>query len=209
MTKHNVLYVGLNPCHYIAKGQLTHLPLIEIVPRPDPEVIGALANFSQYTHVIITSKSTVQILKDTVSWVEWKKKTTIAVGQITAKYLAECGIHAPVIAHDETAEGLVEVLKNMDLSRAFVFWPHAALARPLIANYLYENLTPYAECSLYDTKLLQPAHLPDLEQFDEIVFTSPSTVDAFLKAYGAIPSNKKLTTIGPITQKHLQSLHCR
>lgn len=203
-----ILYVGLNPANYKTDGELTHLPLIEIVPRPknDPDIECTLAAFPLYTHLIITSKSTLQILKEYVSLAEWKTKVTIAIGQITAQHLEDSGIHPALVAQDETAEGLVAALKNIDLSRAFVLWPHAALSRPLIANYLYEQFIPYAECILYDTKFIEPAHLPNLKQFNEIVFTSPSTVDAFIKAYDTLPTNKKLTPIGPVTGSHLQSL---
>ena len=75
MTK-NVLYVGLNPTHFKTEGKLTHFPLIEIIPRPptDLQVQSALDAFSSYTHIIITSKSTVKILKDYVPLDLWKKK---------------------------------------------------------------------------------------------------------------------------------------
>jgi uroporphyrinogen-III synthase len=205
MNKHHVLYVGLTPENYKTEGQLTHCPLIEIVPhsKTEPDIACALANFQNYTHIIVTSKSSVQILKDYVSMEEWKMKTTIAVGHVTAKYLEDNGIKPTAVAKEETAEGVIEVLKKLDLSQAFVFWPHAVLARPLIANYLFEKMIPYAECHLYETRFKEPTNLLNLKQFDEIVFTSPSTVDAFLKAYGTLPQDIKLTPIGPITEKHL------
>lgn len=203
--KSNVLYIGLNPSNYKTAGTLTHLPLIEIIPRPknDPDVECALANLPNYTHLIITSKSTVQILKDYVSLDEWKTKRTISIGEMTAKSLEEYKIHPAFIAKEETSEGVIALLKEIDLSRAFVFWPHAALSRPLISNFLDDQFIPFAECVLYDTKFIVPFPLPNLKQFDEIVFTSPSTVDAFIKAYGTIPQNKKLIPIGPITQNYL------
>ncbi len=40
----------------------------------------------------------------------------------------------------------------------------------------------------------------------EIVFTSPSTVDAFLNVYGEIPTGKIVTTQGSITQQRISSL---
>jgi uroporphyrinogen-III synthase len=39
--------------------------------------------------------------------------------------------------------------------------------------------------------------------FDEIVFTSPSTVAAFKEIFGALPRGKKLVAIGPITEEAL------
>ena len=46
----------------------------------------------------------------------------------------------------------------------------------------------------------------DLTAIDRIVFTSPSTIDNFVKIYGYLPQNKELVTRGAITQKRLEEL---
>ena len=58
-------------------------------------------------------------------------------------------------------------------------------------------------CPIYDTRTVQPKVVPDLTKVDEIVFTSPSTVKAFLDVFSEIPQDKKLTTIGPVTEQAL------
>lgn len=53
-----------------------------------------------------------------------------------------------------------------------------------------------------------PEHprLVNLNHFKRIVFTSPSTIDNFIKLYGKLPENTEFITRGPITQKHLEEV---
>ena len=72
-------------------------------------------------------------------------------------------------------------------------------------DYFEKKGLRYRECLLYETLPAQLDKLPDLNKVDEIHFTSPSTVRAFLKLYGCFPKNKSLTAIGPVTQEYLQT----
>ncbi|CUI17651.1 Uroporphyrinogen-III synthase [Candidatus Protochlamydia naegleriophila] len=204
-----VLYTGLDPSHYQGTGQITHCPLIQIIPRPltDPSLQSAFSAFHSYTHLIITSKTTIPILQAYLqqmgfSLADCQAKTTIAVGKITAFHLRAQNIE-PIIAKDETAEGVVAELQELKLEKAFIFWPHSAQARPIIPLFLQEQCIRFLACPLYDTLPLRPPTLPHLDQFEEIVFTSPSTIHAFLDVFGSLPASKLLTPIGPITKKCL------
>jgi uroporphyrinogen-III synthase len=61
----------------------------------------------------------------------------------------------------------------------------------------------FQACDLYDTVSQEICPKPDLDQVDEIVFTSPSTVKAFVEIFGGLPRGKKCLAIGPITQQAL------
>ncbi len=205
-----VLYTGLDPSHYQGTGQITHCPLIQIIPRPltTPSLQSALSDFLSYTHLIITSKTTVSLLQTHLQYMgfsqaDWQAKTTIAVGKVTAFHLQARGIQPAIIAKDETAEGMVAELREIDLTKAFIFWPHSAQARSVLSLFFHEQKIRFLACPLYDTQTLRPSTLPHLDQFDEIVFTSPSTIHAFLEIFGSLPITKLLTPIGPITKKCL------
>lgn len=209
----NILYLGLDPSQQSGDGQITHWPIIKIVRRPftEPAIQQALSNFEQYTHILITSKSTVGILCDYLTQIGipqqiWAKKITLAVGCVTGKHLETSGIIPTAIAQEETAEGLVEELKKMDLARSHVFWPHSAKARPVIKDFLSENHIRFTDCVFYEPHPNIPAELPKLKTFDEIIFTSPSTVDAFLQIFGGFPMHVRLTPIGPVTARYLAKL---
>jgi len=74
-----------------------------------------------------------------------------------------------------------------------------------LADFL-NSLAPavrFTAIDLYRTVFQRPDPVPSLEEMEEIVFTSPSTVEAFLQIYGQIPKNIKITAIGPVTQNVL------
>lgn len=211
MCANRILYLGLDTTYYQAKGEVTHWPMIKIVPRPlsDHTLQEALKLFEEYTHVIVTSKSTVGILKNYLPLLgipleSWAAKTTLAVGHVTAKHLQACGIHSIKIAKEETAEGLIHELQQIDLNHAHFFWPHSSRARPIIKEFFKAHAIKHFSCILYDPQFHIPGQLPVLEDYDEIVFTSPSTIDAFLEIFGHFPCHCCLTPIGPITARHLE-----
>lgn len=198
----SVLYLGLDPTNYSSKKEVIHLPIIQIIPYPlsHPGVSKALEQFHTYTHIIVTSKSAIPILLD---YLKTGNKKILAVGEATAACLRKHGLQPAYIAENETSEGLVEVLRGLSLENAKVFWPHSALSRRVIADYLSLEGVEFCECVVYETVPAELAEVPSLEGVGEIVFTSPSTVDAFLYYYGSLPRDKKLTSIGPVTAKHL------
>lgn len=86
----------------------------------------------------------------------------------------------------------------------YFFLPHSKRARPNLTEFMKKKGIPYFALAIYDThfQCLQP--IPPLEDFDEIVFTSPSTVEGFIRIFGMLPKDKKLRAIGPLTQQALE-----
>ncbi len=208
-----ILYLGLNPSHYQAQTthEVVHWPIIQIKPRllTEPALQRTLLAFPNYSHVIVTSKSTVMILQEYlprlgISLQIWSTKITLAVGQVTAKYLKECGIHA-IIPLEETAEGVIHELQQLPLTQAYIFWPHSSQARPVIKDFLDHQGICHQTCILYDSLPHLPGERPALDTFDEIVFTSPSTIAAFLEIFGQFPPHLHFTSIGPITARYLEA----
>jgi len=75
----------------------------------------------------------------------------------------------------------------------------------VIVDFFWQQNWILQECSFYDTTSVAPNPSLNLQQFDEIVFTSPSTVDAFIQFFKQLPHDKQLTCIGPITAAYLKS----
>lgn len=213
-----ILYLGLNPPDELRYKEITHCPLIRIAPRPysDKDITNALSHIKKYTHFIFTSKSAVNIFFDYIKISNsvdcLKDKIFLSVGSKTTQQLKKHGIKNVLTASEETAEGIILLLASLNLTSAFIFWPHSALSRPILTDWLnsnqFEDLTGlvkyhYCACIFYDTVLNAPEVMPDLSKYDEIIFTSPSTVDAFCKLFGKLPHYKILSCIGSITQKHL------
>lgn len=206
------LYLGLDPSNYRNSKPLIHYPVIQILPFPsqDPIIEQAFQQLSEYTHLIFTSKTAVNLFfrhffHFGFSLADLEAKILISVGSMTAKKLQLYGLNTTLTASNETAEGIIDLLVSLNLAQSYLFWPHSALSRPIIKNYLDENNLRYYECALYDTQPIQASMPPPWHEIDEIVFTSPSSVDAFLTLFGQIPNDKKLISIGPITEDKLRS----
>ncbi len=211
--KKTVLYLGLDCPKDTEHHAYIHFPVIDIVPRNphSPEIRNTIQTLDLFTHLIFTSKTTVNIFFDYLqiygrTQVELAAKTIICVGQGTAKQLHQKGRTAQIIAHEETAEGIIKELHRLPLANALFLWPHSALSRNLLSDYFSEKQIQLHECIIYDTVPKKIHGFPPKQYFDEILFTSPSTVDAFLKNFGYFPLDKILKGIGPITNAYLQRI---
>lgn len=183
-----ILYLGLRP-----KSGTVHYPVIRT--EKCDSIKPALGLWNQFTHIIFTSQTAVEY------WLgPWDKKV-IAIGDPTASALKKMGL-SPIVAPFATQEGIMELVKSM---QGYFFIPHSKRARPDLIQFLSERQIPYFALAIYDTHFQKPLPVPNLEDFDEIVFTSPSTVEGFLQIFGKLPKNKKLTAIGPITEKAINS----
>ncbi len=127
----------------------------------------------------------------------WDKEL-IAIGPETAKSLPKTSL----IAKEATQEGIIELIKKM--RSGFFLLPKSKRARPLLTDFMKRENIRFFALDLYDTHFQKLEPVPDLDDFGEIVFTSPSTVEGFIRIYGKLPSNKKLTAIGPITERELE-----
>ncbi len=187
-----ILYLGLRPPDHL-EGEVTHYPMIQIEPLDLTPCIDA---WSDATHVLFTSQSSVKLLAPHLNFEE---KTIVAVGKETARLLP-----SPLIATEETAEGVIAVLKTLDLTEAKILWPHSLLSRRIISDYLRAQKIEFREFAIYTTISQAPLPIPDLREFDCIYFTSPSTVDAFAKVWPEPPNHLELRAIGKITAKKIK-----
>lgn len=208
-----ILYLGLEVPSDLTDQLVIHCPVIQIRPRSkeNVEVSSSIKKFSIYTHLIFTSKSAVSIFFEYASCFgipleEINSKSLIAVGKHTAERIRACGGRVAEVAVNETAEGLIELLSDRDWSQQFFFWPHSSLSRPLLKKWFETHLIPHQTCVFYDTVVQKIVQLPLSDDYDEIIFTSPSTIEAFIEIFGSLPSNKHYTCIGPVTKKYLYNI---
>lgn len=211
MDNKRILYLGLELPPSLKGKNVVHCPLIRIAPVPhdSPDVADAFSRMNDYTHLLFTSGTAAEIFFSHathygINAESLANKEIIAVGKRTAEKAASFIPQKAKVAEQETAEGVCALLGRMDLDQAYLFWPRSSLSRPVIGNWLEQHRIRHASYRFYDTLPIILPSPPPLDQFDEIIFTSPSTIEAFLKNYPLLPTAVKMTCIGPVTQAHME-----
>ena len=195
------LYLGTDPSSVKHVEGLIHYPVIRTIPVSVPSHIWD--DFSEYTHILFTSKNGVSIFLAQCSK-PLTDKQLIAIGAATAARLHEFQVAPHFVAQEESQEGVIELLNQQDLTDAYMLYPRSSLARKKLENFFIERQVRYQVCDLYETQFQKLEPIPNLTDIKEIIFTSPTTVRGFLEIFGQLPHDKKLTCIGPVTEEELR-----
>ncbi len=174
-----ILYLGVDPKHLPFEGPICHVPLIAAKKRPIDELSLAFSRLKALSHVILTSKVAVQFYREVLQELslsgEFSLKEYLVTGRITASYLQEAGASHVLVPEDEHAEGVCSLFKEGEA----YFYPHSARARPLITEKLEQDHPGSLSFPLYDVFSQKPSFTPNFAEMSAIVFSSPSTVEAF------------------------------
>lgn len=211
-----ILYLGTDPTTFQSSQEnieVVHYPIIHIAPRSvhTEELQAAYRDLPLYTHIIFTSKNAVDVFFGHMNAlhvpVESLRSTTIlSIGSVTTARLQTSGITHVITMQEETQEGVMSHLEHTtaNLENAYLFLPRSSRSRPALTHFLTESGIRHRVCDIYDTYAQKKEPVPDPTTFDEIVFTSPSTVEAFLELYSCLPMPHQIRAIGPITSQSLE-----
>lgn len=203
-----ILYLGLQPP---LDGNIYHYPVIAIFPLHFTayEKERLRTSFTQAEWALFNSKSAIDPLLSILEETSFEGKTVFAVGKKTALALSEKGIKVDWVPEEETQEGMIALFKKHLLKGRIVFCGRSSLSRNVLKRFLLDQGALYFDPVLYETKVsFNESNKPSLSDFDEVLFTSPSTVDGFVQAFAncPLPKNLKLKAIGPVTQKRLKEV---
>lgn len=180
--------------------------MIQIAPRPldHPDIKRAYADLAEYTHLLFTSKNSVKVFLGHLALMGQPiqmllTKTVVAIGEVTASHLRAAGLPPQFVSLEETQEGVVQLLQGVNLKGAYFFMPRSCLARPVLVNFFEQQQIRCCALDVYDTLFQAPTLKPDLNEVDVVVFTSPSTVRAFVEIFGKLPEEARCLAIGPVT----------
>jgi uroporphyrinogen III methyltransferase / synthase len=128
-----------------------------------------------------------------------------AIGPGTAAALCEHGLIADVVPERFVAEGLVEALADVPVSRALI--ARAAQARDVLGDALRDRGAEVDVLELYET-VAEPMSEHQREAVaaaDYVTFTSSSTVRFLFESLdGVLPERTRLVSIGPVTSQTLR-----
>ncbi len=180
-------------------------PAIRIAPL---EV--RLGDLRSYDLVCLTSPNGVRLLFERMAASGLDARALsgariAAIGPGTAAALREHGVIADVVPERFVAEGLVEALAEVPVTRVLV--ARAAEARDVLPDALRARGAQVDVVALYETvaeRLTEP-QLAALADADYVTFTSSSTVRFLFEAIadGAQPRGR-LLSIGPVTSEALR-----
>lgn len=206
----NILFLGTHPEGYRSLGHLIHWPMIKI----SPVILTATQSqkvynmFRRSSVVLLTSEYAVEYFfkflerfKDSDMLI--KDKDFAVIGAHTAQALLDKGVHPKLIATEETSEGMFrELKKRMVLKNKEMFFPRSSLPNPYLKTALTKVGAKVHQVTIYKNSKSPRRPLPDIE-IHAVVFTSPSTVEAFMNDYGRIPPSWEILCKGPASQRAL------
>jgi uroporphyrinogen III methyltransferase/synthase len=187
-------------------ADVVEAPVIRIVP-----IEGPAPDLSTYDLVCLTSPNAVRLLFERLARGARDARAlagtrVAAIGPGTAAALRDHGVIADVVPERFVAEGLVEALADLPVSRALI--ARAAQARDVLPEALRERGAKVDVLALYETvaERLSAEQLAAAAGADYVTFTSSSTVGFFLDAVGGADAlqQPRLVSIGPVTSEALR-----
>ncbi|NQU94700.1 MAG: uroporphyrinogen-III C-methyltransferase [Candidatus Omnitrophica bacterium] len=202
-----ILFTGLSNHRPYEKGLIFHLPLIEIKPLKDYTKLDELIRkLKAFDWIVFTSRYAAlyffeRLFKLRLDTRKMGGIKVAAIGNSTAEKLKEFGVFPDLVPKDESSKGLLAELKKINLIKKNILLPRSDIADKGLTEGLKKEGATIFPCVAYKNTI--PDNLPDLDitNFDEIMFTSPSTVRSFKKRYKKVPKAVKIRCIGRVTLK--------
>ncbi len=209
--KPNILVTGTQKEHFETLGKVVHQPLIAITRTDEAGLLEKMKNLQQYDWLFFTSRYSVRFFFET--WNKAGKDSRqlhdihiASVGRVTSEALKEAGILPDLQPDDESSAGLLQLIQAKGIQPSKVFIPRSELGLPIIPEGLKTLGWEVETYPIYTNKMPDNTVALDLEDIDQIVFSSPSCVTNFLKLYGAFPTNKEFIFRGKETEKRYNQL---
>lgn len=220
-----ILFTGISPERFFEDGLIFHIPMIKIKPVDDYSELDfwiKKLNISNINYkpiidwIVFSSRFGVYYFFDRLFKLGFdsrilKNIKIAAIGSSTANKLKECGIIADLVPKNESSVGLIGEFKKIRLSipdsNLTILLPHSNISDKGLAMGLQSLGFIVHSVVVYEN--VMPDNLPDLDLnfFDEIIFSSPSTVRNFIKKYGLPPKSLKIKTIGPVTEREVRKFN--
>ncbi|HEY2258997.1 MAG TPA: uroporphyrinogen-III C-methyltransferase [Solirubrobacteraceae bacterium] len=186
-------------------AEAVEAPAIKIVA-----IDGPAPQLDRYDLVCLTSPNGVRLLFERLQAAGGDARafagtTVAAIGPGTAAALRQRGLSADVVPERFVAEGLVDALAGVPVSRALV--ARAAEARDVLPAALRARGAEVDVVALYETvaEAVSPAQRQAVRAADYVTFTSSSTVRFFFEAIGdGLADGARLASIGPVTSAALR-----
>ena len=203
-----VLVTGTSAAPYRHLGELVHTPLIAITDPEDWQPLDAAVDrIASYTLIVLTSRYAVTALVERLlaRGADGRRLAHVrlaAIGRATAAALRDRGLAADTVAHSEHSDGLLAALRDAGpVAGERVLLPRSFLADDTLPAALRAAGAEVTAVTAYRNVRVENPVRTDLACLDAVLFTSPSTVQAFRRVYGhRLPPSLALWCRGPRTR---------
>lgn len=194
----------------------------------DGEWADGLEDYSDISYLLFTSQYAVKGFMKVVEDTNYQQYTNkdlkvISIGKTTTEALHKAGFKDVIQVDEDNRYGVIEWFKKerpkfleqhpIEIEHGeeyeeipAVLYPCSSLSPDDIPEALFALRYNVTKWTVYNNELPKNPRRVNLNHFKRIVFTSPSTIDNFIKLYGKLPENTEFITRGPITQAHLEEV---
>jgi len=206
------LYTGTHPGHYPAQGKrVQHCPMIVVGPLADyQEADRILSDVKKYDWIMFTSQHTVGWFFERLQRLALPASglagcRVASIGPATTAALARRGVQPELEPAESSSRGLLALYQSLGIKGAAILLPRSNLAGSFLVEELEQMGNRVTPVILYRTGPPEVFPALDWSSIGEIIFTSPSGVANFVKAYGQVPAGVVCQAIGPETKKALEA----
>ncbi len=209
--KPRILLPGTHPDKYRHLGIIIHRPLIKSEPLDDyTQADKVLRRLSTYDWIVFTSTNGVEFFFQRLNAIGLDTRAIgtskiAAIGKTTAERLKTFGVLADMQPKLESSVGLLEEFKKISVKDKRILLVRPKIGSSMLLDGLADTKAAVEEVMVYRNVDIEPEET-DFDFIDQILFTSGSTIRAFLKIYGSVPDGIKVYCLGQPTlneaQKH-------
>ena len=180
-----------------------HTPLIEIVAvDDDTELKVAISRLQTFDYLLFTSRFAVKYW--VLSGGRFDVKNIVSIGTTTSAALSKLGVKNINQPEKDDSYGVIDWFSKQKLGHVLI--PRSNIALPIIPDGLLALGFDIKTITAYKNQMPANPIKVNLAEINKIIFTSPSTVDNFVRLYGGIPKGKILETRGVVTEKRLKEV---
>jgi uroporphyrinogen III methyltransferase/synthase len=203
--KPKILHLGNHPDRYAHLGTIVHRQIIRCIESENDDQTDAyFKSPPKHNWIVFTSGNGIQFFFKKLYAAGFDARifanTKFAViGKASGKRLLEFGIKADLTAATESSKGLLAAFSDIDINRLSILLPQAEISSTELADGLTDRGAAIDKLTVYKTVETEIDDV-DLDYIDQILFTSGSTVRAFVNKFGSVPDHIEALCLGTPTQ---------
>lgn len=202
--KPRILLPGMHPQKYKHLGIIVHRPLIKSVPLDDyTQADRVLKRLNTFDWIVFTSTNGVNFFFQRLNAINLDTRAVgttkvSAIGKTTAEKLKTFGVLADMQPKLESSVGLLEEFQKVSVKDKRILLVRPKVGSSMLLDGLADVGAIVETVVVYRNVDIEPEET-DFAFIDQILFTSGSTIRAFLKRYGSVPAGIKVYCLGQPT----------